>query len=227
MLWFFNMRFEFSYDLEKDIDNYLITSKSINNPTPTRSQQEYIEQFGSEFNRDNLRSFIQERIKKYGLDSSTEAERMKRGWEPLQEHFLERSLKMFHLDDSDELINIYLTTDQRCSYNIANGYFFISFTRVSDNQNKTIMHELFHFWTWRLFHERVESGEISKSAYNAIKESLTALLNIEFNDLLNGVIDNGYPQHGDIREVVADTWIKTKDIIATFDAGLEIAKMKF
>lgn len=215
------MLFTFSYDIEKDISNYLITSKSVNNPNPTKAQERYIEKYGSVFEEGKLREFILDQIREYKLDVDLEPERMKQGWEPVREAFVKRSLEMFHLPDSDQVIRVFLTTDQRCSYNIDGRYFFISITRSASNQNKTIMHEMLHFLTWDVFGHRVESGEISKGAYNAVKESLTALLNVEFGDLLDGVLDNGYPQHQKIREVIVKAWQKTKDIQKTFEAGLE------
>lgn len=218
------MQFIFLYDLEKDVDNYLRASRSVNNPTPTKSQTRYIEEYGPDFDREHLRKFITGQIEKYQLDTIVEARRMSIGWERIRDQFMERSLNMFSLKDSDEVIHVYLTTDQRCSYNLEGRYFFISITRTSDNQNKTIMHELFHFWTWDVFHDHVESGAVSKADYNTVKESLTVLLNVEFADLLEGEIDRGYPQHQEVREIIKNKWIETKNIIAAFDAGLEALK---
>ena len=74
------------------------------------------------------------------------------------------------------------------------------------------MHELWHFYTWQRFGSDYET-RLGKQKYNDIKEALTVLLNIECADLFpEGMTDNGYPQHKELREKIVGIWKDTKDI---------------
>lgn len=107
-------------------------------------------------------------------------------------------------------VTAYLTVNTRCPYNIENNYFFVSMLNAS--ARKTIMHELWHFYTWQRFGSDYEV-RFGKQKYNDIKEALTVLLNIKCADLLpEGVIDTGYPQHKELREKIVAIWKDTKDI---------------
>lgn len=76
-----------------------------------------------------------------------------------------------------------LAMNSRCTYHIPNKYIFVYHNSKSANQ--TIMHELFHFYTWHVFQNKLNNIVIPKEKYNDIKESLTELLNLEFSDLMD------------------------------------------
>lgn len=208
------MKLHFSYDLQKDIENYQKASQSENNRKPTRMQTLYIAEQGESFEEKKLEAFITAYVDKQKLDLVAITEQIKTAWQPYQQEFLKRIESMFGISSPLDVIQVFLTTDTRCSYNIEQGYFFVSVSRPF--QNKTIMHELLHFWTWWKFHEEVESKRITDRHYNDVKESLTELLNVEFGDLLGEAHDDGYPQHQKMREIVKQTWLETKDIREVF-----------
>ena len=212
------MKLEFSYSLEKDVENFKVTSQSINNKQPTKLHALYISKYCEVFEDQKIERFITDYIKQNRIDMSLETERIQSNWRSIEQDFLKRSSSLFHLTDTDGVIHVYLTMNGRCSYNTEQRYFFVS---VSRRQIPTIMHELFHFWTWEAFREEVENGRMTQDVYNDVKESLTELLNIEFSDLLNGEHDDGYPQHKEIRLVVAKTWNETRDIHKTFEAAVK------
>ena len=208
------MNLHFSYDLQKDIENYQKASQSENNRKPTRMQALYIAEQGESFEEKKLEAFITTYIDKQKLDLIAATEQIKTAWQPYQQEFLKRIESMFGVVSPLEAIQVFLTTDTRCSYNIEQGYFFVSVSRPF--QNKTIMHELLHFWTWWKFHEEVESKRITDQHYNDVKESLTELLNVAFSDMLGEAHDDGYPQHQKMREIVRQTWLETRDIKKVF-----------
>ena len=131
-------------------------------------------------------------------------------WLAVQEEFINRTEKIFGIKYPYEKVTAYLTTNDRCSYNTKENYFFIYIRR--NNHNLTIMHELWHFYTWHAFHKKFMEKEVSKEKFNDIKESLTELLNLEFSDLLDGAVDYGYSQHQLMREKIRNMWISDKDI---------------
>jgi len=181
----------------------------------------YIAEYGTGFTDRELETFITKYIATQKLSLSDETERIENAWRPLEQEFLKRVEFVFGIKNSLDTVQVFLTTDTRCSYNIEHGYFFVSVSRPF--QNKTIMHELLHFWTWWKFHEEVESKRMTDQHYNDVKESLTELLNIEFGDLLGEAHDDGYPQHQKMREIVRQTWLETKDIRKVFAAASNFA----
>jgi len=208
------MKLSFSYDLRKDIENYKRASQSTNHRMPTEIEARYVAEYGKGFEDQKLESLISKYVAEQGLDLSIQTEKIEKEWLPIEQEFFKRVEQIFGITSPLGKIQVFLTTDSRCSYNIEKGYFFVSASRPF--QNRTIMHELLHFWTWWKFHQEVESGRITKESYNGVKESLTELLNVEFLDLLGGVRDGGYPQHQELRAVVNKTWVETRDIEKVF-----------
>ncbi len=211
------MELLFSYDLQKDIENYKRASRSTNSRTPTEMETRYRAEYGSEFEDHKLEAFVSQLIVEQGLDLSIQTKLISAAWQPIEVEFFKRVELIFGISSPLDQIKVFLTTDSRCSYNIDHGYFFVCASRPF--QNRTIMHELLHFWTWWKFHLEVESGRMTKECYNDVKESLTELLNVEFQDLLDGARDGGYPQHQKLRIVINKTWLKEKDINLVFEAA--------
>jgi len=204
------MKLNFKYDLEKDIENFIKSSKSKNNKKPTPVMEEYITEYGEGFNEGSLRSFILSNTKK--IDIKRKLQEIKSNWSKIENDFILISDKIFNTHLSFEEITVYLTINSRCTYNISGKYFFTNLSN-SDAANRIIMHELLHFYTWESFGYLLrDENKITKEKYNDIKEALTVLLNIEYVALMNGIIDKGYPQHQELREVIKNEWVKTKDL---------------
>jgi len=131
-------------------------------------------------------------------------------WKITEPIFVERVEKIFGISYPAPIITVYLTHNERCTYNIRQNYFFVRIG--SEFSNNTIMHELLHFYTWHAFGKKLLDEGLSKLAYNDVKESLTELLNLEFSDLLNGKRDEGYPQNQEMRTKIREIWQVKKDI---------------
>lgn len=194
------MIIEFAYDINKDVENFIKTLNSINNKEYTMFQKAYLNKHGENFEPEQIKRFIGEYVA--GIDMVNKVSEIKNTWLPIQDRFFQRAEKLFGIAYPIKTIQAYLTTNQRCGYNIEENYFFLYFE--SKNTNLIIMHELFHFYTWHVFYRKLSEQGISKERYNDIKESLTVLLNIEFADLLDGAEDKGYPQHANLRNQIID-----------------------
>lgn len=204
------MRLYFSYSLDKDVENFLKGSQSVNNPKPTKLQNLYVEKFGEVLEVGKVRQFIESFIKANNIDVAARVEAVKTNWRSVEDTFIKRVEKIFGIQYPKETIEVFLTTNNRCTYNIRAGYFFVNLQ--SENTNAIIMHELFHFYTWQAFHKDLESNGVSEEQYNNIKESLTELLNVAFIDLMNGAEDKGYAKHKPMRDMVRELWEKDKNI---------------
>lgn len=207
------LQIHFKYDLEKDVDNFLRGTQSVNNQTPTKLQKLYIEKHGNTYSREMVRTFIETYIKDNQLDLSNLAFSSEKDWRPIEESFISKTEKLFGIAYPIESITAYLSTNSRCTYNIQDNHFFVFINAKS--LNAYVMHELLHFYTWYAFHDELIGQGIDEKQYNDIKESLTELLNLEYIDLMAGVLDEGYPQHAKMRQKVRELWLATKDLRRT------------
>ncbi len=204
------MRLEFSYDLDKDTENFLKGTRSKNNSKPTRLQQAYIDTHSAAYDEETVRAFLQSHNQESGFDQQESVRRIEQDWRKIEATFFERIEKIFGISYPAPVLSVYISTNGRSTYNIEGGYFFVY--AGASSTNRIIMHELLHFYTWQAFHSELERSGIDADRYNDIKESLTELLNIEFTDLMDGAQDEGYPQHTEMRQVVHESWLSTKDI---------------
>lgn len=204
------LKINFKYDLEKDVDNFLRGTQSVNNPTPTKLQQLYIEKYGTDYNRETVKAFIEAYTKENNIDLANLTASIEGKWRPIEEAFIAKTEKLFGITYPAEVITAYLSTNGRSTYNIEGGYFFIC--AGASSTNRIVMHELLHFYTQQAFRAELEQSGVNASVYNNVKESLTELLNIEYTDLMEGAIDGGYPQHAETRQKVRELWLATKDL---------------
>jgi GrpB-like predicted nucleotidyltransferase (UPF0157 family) len=206
------MKLQFTYNLDKDIDNFINGTRAVNSKKPTKFQNLFSEKYGDNFEKEKVKTFIEEQDKINNFDASKEIVATEERWKIIEPIFIERVEKIFGISYPAPIITVYLTHNERCTYNIEENYFFVKIG--SEFSNNTVIHELLHFYTWHAFGEKLLGDGLSKLAYNDIKESLTELLNLEFSDLMNGKRDEGYPQHQDMRAEIQKFWSVQKDISA-------------
>ena len=182
----------------------------MNSKKPTKFQTSFSEKYGDNFEKEKVKTFIEEQDKINGFDANKEIVAVEERWKIAEPIFIERVEKIFGISYPAPIITVYLTHNERCTYNIRQNYFFVRIG--SEFSNNTIMHELLHFYTWHAFGKKLLDEGLSKLAYNDVKESLTELLNLEFSDLLNGKRDEGYPQNQEMRTKIREIWQVKKDI---------------
>jgi hypothetical protein len=204
------MNIIFSYEIERDVQNFIASTQSVNSSQSTELCLKYIEEYGSAFDESTVKFFIEKYLQSKQVDISAVLNKIESKWRILEESFVLRCENLFGLSYPKDRITAYLTTNQRCTYNISEGYFFL--TLGSENTHAIIMHELFHFYTYEAFHKNLMEQGVSASQYNDIKESLTELLNSEFADLMGISIDRGYIQHKNMRQFIREFWEKDKDL---------------
>jgi len=200
---------EFKYDSDKDIENFIYGTRAVNISSPTKLQQKYIDKNGTNYEVEQVRKFIKSHISETNLNIEKSVKIVEENWKKVEKEFIPRAEKLFGITYPSSTVCAYLTTNERCSYNIGKGFFFVN---PLTGSNSTIMHELFHFYTWEAFHDDLIRTRIDKLRYNDIKESLTELLNIEFTDLMDDGYDHGYPQHSEMRQKIRKLWLETKDL---------------
>jgi len=204
------MKINFKYTKEKDIWCLLNKGKSSNNSSePTEVYKLLVSKCGQDPTEQATASFIDEYLKENDVSIDTYIEKYGADWAVVSGEYQKRAKAIFNIT-LPQKITVYLTVNNRNPYSIAESLFFVTVPR--ETVRKTVMHELWHFYTW--YGLGAEQEEIlGKQRYNDLKEALTVLLNEEFADLMpKGVRDEGYPQHRELREEIRDLWSKEKNI---------------
>lgn len=204
------MKLVFSYDLAKDVENFIKSTKSVNRKNYTKFQNLYIKNYGENFDSEKVKHFIEGYIKANEIDLEKSKDLIRNKWLEVENSFIEKAEKIFGIEHPAAAITVYLTNNERCTYNTQENYFFVKIG--SEFSNNIIMHELFHFYTYHAIGKKLLEGGMAKDLYNDIKESLTELLNIEFSDLMDGKTDKGYVQHQEMRNKIKELWPKDKNI---------------
>ena len=204
------MRLNFTYNREKDVWCLLNYGKSSNNsPLPTKMYQKLVTSFSENPTSENTGTFIDKYISENNIDIQKYIIDYQQNWEKISAEYQEIAEKIFKVTLPKD-ITAYITINNRCPYNIENNLFFVSL--YAGSSNHIAMHELWHFYTWYKFGKEWQE-KLGKQKYNDLKESLTALLNLECKNLLGEkTYDAGYPQHKELRESITKFWTKEKDI---------------
>lgn len=210
------MKMKILYDRNKDRENILKASVAKNSKVPTSIQKLFIEQFGELFSEQLLDIFLEKYVKDNSVDIQEKVFEIENNWNFIKEEAIKRLNALFSTT-LDAEITVYLTTDSRCTYNTDKNYFFVSFTSIKNSTNLIILHELFHFYTWKRYHQIMKDLGVSDDLYNDFKESLTILLNFIFQDLLDGARDEGYPNHHEMRTWIQNEYQKDKNLDSLVD----------
>lgn len=209
------MKVIFDYSRDKDVWCLLNKGKSSNNnPNPTKVYELLTAKCGDSPTEENTSSFIDTYL--IDIDVSIEAyiDKYMEEWSVVSDEYHKRAEAVFGVSLPQD-VTAYLTINNRNPYSISENLFYVTIPR--NTVRKTVMHELWHFYTW--YGLGTDQEEIlGKQKYNDLKEALTALLNIECADLLpEGISDEGYPQHQELRKSILNMWETEKDIKAIWN----------
>jgi len=211
------MKLRFEYNKERDIWCLLNKGKSsINSSLPTGVYEKLVKFSGENPDEIKTSEFIDIYLKENNLDVSNFIENTEKDFKEISGKFMKRAEDIFGLNLEKE-IKVFVTINERCPYNIKENWFFVSISK--ENPVSTIMHELWHFYTWEKFGEEY-LNKIGSEKYNIIKESLTVILNLEFGDLLP-VKDFGYLNHQELREKITSWWQEKADVEYVFNKSIK------
>jgi len=201
------MNLKFVYDKEKDLQCIMnVGPKTSNSPAPSKTYQEIIEVYGENPTEEEISEFIDKYIEDKRYDINGYVDKYREQFESVKTEYVKAAEKVFGTS-LDEDISVFLTIARRYPYSLENNYFFVGF---NDDFKLIAMHELWHFYTWKVFGLE-EERRIGMKKYNDIKESLTVLLNQECEEIM-GQEDFGYPQHQEYRKEIEKLWKEGKDI---------------
>jgi hypothetical protein len=200
----------FKYDKSKDIWCILNKGRASNNSSnSTKIYELIVQKYGDDPTEENVNDFIGVYLNEMSATIADYTKQYELEWSGVAGEYHKRAQAIFNTTLPADITS-YLTINNRCPYSIADNLFYVSFPRES--VRKTVMHELWHFYTWYGLGANQED-HLGKQKYNDYKESLTVLLNEECLDLMpEGTLDEGYPQHQELREEIKLLWRQDNDI---------------
>ena len=204
------MKVIFDYDKAKDVWCLLNKGKGSNNSaTSTKVYELLVAGYGENPNEQNAADFIDKYFAENAISLDDYEKQYATEWSSVSDEYHKRAKAIFRVSLPQD-VTAYLTVNNRNPYSIADNLFYVTVPR--ETVRKTVMHELWHFYTWYGLGTDQEAT-LGKQKYNDIKEALTVLLNEECGDLLpDGVYDGGYPQHQILRDEIKAMWGREKDI---------------
>ncbi len=123
-------------------------------------------------------------------------------WSQIETQFIKRLKHVTQTSEFSEKITCYLTTGFMCPYD--KNWFMVSTWHSLPHSLTTIAHEFLHIQF--LEHYRDYCIErLTEEQLDILKEAMTFILNIEFNDLLL-VEDHGYPEQQKLRVKLQKLW---------------------
>jgi len=204
------MLINFTYDKNKDIWCLMnIGKKSFNSKKPTDQYIQLTERYGESPTLEQASDFIDSYMLGKGININEKISTSKKDWETISNKFQKIVGSIFNTEINSN-ITAYFTINSRNPYSIENNlfYLFLQYSQI----NRLIMHELWHFYTWYSLGP-YEKQKLGNQKYNDLKEALTVLINVECKDLLpEGVIDNGYTAHQEIRQKILEYWNKDRNL---------------
>jgi hypothetical protein len=129
-------------------------------------------------------------------------------WLRIEKEFFSRILKITGKELSGSYI-AYVTTLGICPYNPKENWFMVSLYYNLPKALSTLGHELMHLHFHEHYFHEIEK-QIGLEKTHNLREALTVLLNLEFQDLWF-IKDEGYAEHKELREFISEEWTKEKD----------------
>lgn len=152
-------------------------------------------------------------------------ESFNKSWRKIDKEYFRRLESIFGASLKVKEIPVYLTNSAMCMYDPdkkSQSFFSILYGNVFWTLNSA-MHELMHIQFHNSKYWKLCEKEIGRKKTFDLKEALTILLNLEFNDLMVGE-DEGYPDHIKLRKFIEKQWKKKKDFNILIDESIKWMK---
>ena len=151
-----------------------------------------------------------------------EMDALKNIWRKLESRFFKRLEKITQKPIFTSNFRCYFTSGFMCPYNEKENWFMVSMWHSIPMNITTICHEILHL-QFLYYYKKYCKRFLSKKQIEDLKESLTFLLNTNFNDLILSR-DIGYPIHKKLRLKLEKIWEKDKNFKNFLDKAIEIVK---
>lgn len=216
---------KFGFDKERDLFNVwqTCTAKSYGYDFSSRLPKELVK-FCKDKSYKNSKEFIKKFFNNiYSSEIANDyAVFLDKSWKKIEKKYFEKLKNITGKELKVKKINAHITIAPRCPYDPEDKSFMVNLFASPPINLMTAGHEIMHLHFHENYFEEVEKQLGNKKTHD-LKEALTVLLNIEFNDLWS-VIDNGYESHKELRNFIAEEWKKEKDFDKLLTKCIEYIK---
>ncbi len=128
-----------------------------------------------------------------------------------------------------DIINVYITTINRCPYNSKKrSCMYCPFREWKPRLNptntiNTILHETLHMMVHYYYEDYIKSKWLSNNEFHDLKEAQTIILNTEYKDILPRP-DTGYNSHQSLRKKLETYRINNKNFDQFIDYWISLIK---
>lgn len=147
---------------------------------------------------------------------------LEKTWREIERKFFKRLEKITQKPTFTDNFKCYFTSGFMCPYNEKGNWFMVSMWRSLPTNITSICHEISHL-QFLHYYKKYCRRFLSKEQFEDLKESLTFLLNTDFNDLIL-CEDVGYPNHKKLRTRLRKIWEQEKDFKKFLDKAIKIIK---
>jgi len=203
---------EFIFDKEKDIWNYWSTANGSSKWHDfSKDMPKDIYELIKDRKYEDVKKIIKEKISyiqnKEMIGVFIKA--LETSWENIEKEYFKRLEKITKKKIYTDKFTAFITTTGRCPYDDKKNWFMVSLFYSLPMSLSTCGHEIMHLQFHHYFWKDVEK-EIGYEKTSDLKEALTVLLNLEFEDLWL-MRDKGYDSHQELRKFISEEWKKEKD----------------
>lgn len=170
---------------------------------------DFLKEYGS-ITTANILAFYQKIKEKNNIDCDKSLALVEEGWLKHGDEVLERLKKIFNCDADGELTVCLSLSDMSW---MTEDRIYITYLAI--DPMRVLIHELLHFYVRKVLPQALSQEKIDSASEQKkfiVKESLTAIINLEFYDLIE-LPDIGYKPHWPYRKIVNEMWKKEKNII--------------
>ena len=220
-------KIQFSYDIEKDVDNVLIGFKIVQNgQNPDVLLRQIIDKFGESPSREQITGFIKE-IWKDKEDIKVEIiEHLKKHWNKINDIYFERLFRYIKITHQEEqTIPGFASSRYGSGYSVPEWWFAVSLRNGTMRNTTTAMHEIMHLFFHKYWWQKcLQIGLTDKQTWD-VKEAVTVLINAWCGDLITE-LDWGYPEHAELRRfIIKQWWPETKDFGKIIERSCEYMRI--
>lgn len=154
---------------------------------------------------------------------SSKLKKIESSWRKIEKKYFKRLEKINKKPIYTKVFTCHITTIGRCPYRPNKNSFMINIFSHVEDASLTCSHELMHLQFHNTSYWKNTEKKIGNKKTHDLKEALTVLLNLEFNDLLNKK-DKSYPNHINLRKFISKTWNKEKDFDTLIEKSIKWIK---
>src|SRR5574343_1212061 len=101
------MKLRFTYNIDKDIENFINGTQAVNSKKPTKFQIVFSEKYGNNFEDKKVKAFIVEQDEANGFDANKEIVTIEERWKIAEPIFIPCVEKIFGISYPAPIITVY------------------------------------------------------------------------------------------------------------------------